>query len=191
MTEESDEGDRRSRRSIMKYMASLIFGWLLGTFLDPLRRIVNEAISDTPLGRKAKIGFGYAESQRIDGKGYQVQIVNSGREAAENLSLHLGFEEQITDAIVEEWVNAPPTPETKIEITEGGVARIDIDFVRREISEHYKPIQIHFPVEEGTKSDFASRIDDDEVMFVAYRYSWSFLGERYHESTDHHITRKD
>lgn len=190
MDEDSETSNPISRRSVITHFAAGLSGWLLGAFLDPFRRRVNSVIADTPFGRRAQIGFGYAASPNIEGEGYMVQISNSGRETAENLSAHIGFEEEITASEVEDWVNSPPAPDVDIEVLEGGVVRLEIDFVRRNISEHLNPLRIHFSVEEGTQSNLAFRLDEEEVMFVAYRYSWTFLGERYYESTEHHIVRE-
>ncbi len=193
MSEDTDTDDKNvvSKRGLITHLGAVISGWFLGSFLDPLKRRINELISETRFGREANVNFGYAESQEFGEGGYTLQITNSGEETAENLSFYLGFKEQITAAAAEDWINIPPAPETNIEITDGGVARVKVDFVRRNIDEHGKPLMIHFGIEEGTRSDHAHRIDKDEKMFIAYRYSWTFLGERYYESTDHHITRKE
>lgn len=187
MSEGGEENKAISRRSVITHFATGVFGWFLGTFLDPLRRVVNRIVFHTPLGRKAKISFGYAEIPKTEEKEYMVQIANAGNETAKDLAAHIGFEEQITAVKAEDWINTPPAPDTSIEITDGGIARITTSFVRRDVGQHLNPIRIHFTVEEGTESDFAWRIDDNETMFTAYRYSWTFLGERYYESTDHHI----
>jgi len=186
--DEQDEGSREStRRRVLTHGTAGLIGWFIGTFLDPFRRFINKLISNTWFGRQAKIQFGYTSSDEFKGKGYKVQIANSGHETAENVAVHLGFTERITGVAAEDYTNTPPSPDVDIEITDGGVSRLDIEFLRRNVQEHMNPLTIHFSVEEGTRSSFAYQIDKDDVIFTAYRYSWTFLGERYYESTEHHI----
>ncbi|WP_152418931.1 hypothetical protein [Natronorubrum sulfidifaciens] len=187
MAENDDNSELLNRRNVITHIGAVIFGWALGAFLDPFRRFVNKLIAGTPLGRKPQIAFGYAKSQKVYENGYMLRIANSGEETAENLSLHVGFEEKITDVKAEDWVNTPPSPEVNTEIIDGGIARVDVDVVRREFREHFNPLEIHFAVEEGSQSNFAYRIDDDETIYTTYRYSWMFLGERYYESTEYHL----
>ncbi|WP_143825012.1 hypothetical protein [Natrinema ejinorense] len=189
MTEDDDDSKLPDRRSVITHIVAVIFGWILGAFLDPFRRFVNSLIASTPLGRKAEIAFGYSSSSEIEGKGYMIRIRNTGEETAENLAFHIGFEEKITAVKGEDWINTPPAPDLDIAITDGGIARIDVAAVRRDFQEHWNPLEIHFSVEEGSQSDFAHRIDDDETVFMAYRYSWTFLGEQYYESTEHHLAK--
>lgn len=191
MSEDSDQEQKViTRRSVLTHLVAGGIGWVLTGLLNPFRRALNAILSDTRFGREAKVTFGYAETD--DGR-YMLQVVNHGEETAENVTAHLGFEEKITDATIQQHVNTPPNPDTNIEILDGGIAKLDIEHVRREFLEHVNPIIIYFSVEEGTESDVAWRMQDqsDGDMFLAYRYSWTFLGERYYESTSHHIADTD
>lgn len=189
------EDDERliSRRSSLTHVAAGIIGWLLGSFLDPLRRSVNRLILNTPLGRRAKVSFGYSvgisqpTSENRDDSGFTLHITNNGSETAENLAAHIAFKERIVDYEVVRHENTPPIPSTEIEITNNGTARIRAEYVRRDIVEHFNPIIINLFTEEGTESNHAFRLDSDEDIFAAYEYSWTFLGTRYYESTKNHI----
>lgn len=191
MSKQRDDSTSISRRSVITHIGAGILGWLIGSFLDPLRRGINEIILETPLGRKAQINFAYRSTPDIDGIDYRVYISNSGSETAEDLSIHLAFEEQITTARVEDKINTPPSTDTDIQITDRGIARLTIESVRRNVQEHWNPILIDFSVEEGTTSSLSYEINDGEAIFTAYRYSWTYLGERYYESTNHHISQKE
>lgn len=189
MTEDSmnDESGLISRRSAITHIGAIISGWFIGSFLDPFRRFVNSLLLRTPFGRQAQVSFAYTDTPDKEDEDYMLIIGNSGEETAENVYAHVGFEERINTYDIDDWVNSPPSPDVEVEIVEGGLARIKIDFLRREYHKHFNPVRIYFSVNENTEGRMAYRIEEGDDIFLAYRYSWTFLGERYYESTEHHI----
>lgn len=175
-----------SRRSLLTHFAAGVSGWILGGVLNPFRRKLNEAIAETRFGRQAKVFFGYGP---LPDNEYRLWVVNNGREAAENVAAYIAFEKKISSAKFIEIGGSPPIPGASIDVNEDGVAEFSIDFLRREWRENTNPVVIVVDVEEGTKSPHAEKIQNnpDSDMFLSYRYSWTFLGERYYESTTDHI----
>lgn len=182
-----DAGGMINKRQLLMYLLTGGVGWFLGTFFNPLRQTVNNFLI-TPLGGRPSISLGRSvgAEERAGNKGYSITFSNFGGEPAEEFLAHIGYNEKITSVDVSEVDYQPPRPAPEIEITDGGVARIHIERLGENnpnAPNRNPPHQgFFFYVAEGTRSSVAGRIKSDNGVFLAYRYSWTFQGERYYDS---------
>lgn len=177
----SDTSEPISKRQLLMYLLTVGIGWFLGTFLNPLKQTVNDFLV-TPLGAKPGIWVSFRTIGNDDEKVYWVSFSNSGGKPAEDFLAHIGFNEKITsfDSDQSDYFGPVLTPE--IEINDKGIARVRIN--RLGVRDQNAPsTDVGFSVAEGTRSSTAQELEDDNGIFVSYRYSWTFQGERYYYAT--------
>ena len=194
MTDDGTKQRKTTRRGILTHIGSLLAGGVIGLFSDPFRRWVIGVLPNS-LSRRASLKVGYDEFQAKTGtRKYTVLVANGGREVAENVAVRVGFPEEITDYRVKTGALFPPHPEFNVSVNDDGTASIRIDHLPPyRVGAEFMRLQFVFTVNENSEAEFEipNSSEFGEGILVTYRYSWTYLGERFYENSDHHFSSID
>lgn len=187
MGDREQDGSIINRRRFIRDGVAGLIGWTAAATLDPFRRGMYAVISHTPLGRQPQIQIIYTGIPDSEPPRYQIQILNAGGETARNVSINLGFEEQISESTVLETTNVPPSPDVEIDSQSIGTVQVNIDHLRRQFEGQQFPVILDLIVDENTSSGIAPELNGQSGLWVAISFSWRYLGEQYFETDEYTI----